>query len=48
MRKCKKESPKFLCAVTERMLDIHLHVFHPPPLIAGINFRTWSRHACHK
>ena len=48
LRECKKAGPKFLCSGTEIMLDIHLHVFRPPPLIASIPFRTWIRHTCHK
>ena len=30
------------------MIDIHLHVFQPPPLIESITFMTWSRHTCNK
>ena len=33
----KKAGPKFLCSVTELVIDIRLHVFQPPPLIVRIN-----------
>ena len=48
LRECKKAGPKFLCSGTKFTLDIHLHVFYPPPPIAGIAFREWSTHTCHK
>ena len=48
MRKCNKAGPKFLCSGTELILDIYLHVFRTPPLIASIPFRIWIMHTYHK
>ena len=48
MRERNKAGPNFICSVSELMIDIHLHVFRTPPLIANINFRKWSRNTCHK
>ena len=48
LRECNKAGTNFLYCATELMLDIHLHVFRPPPLIASIPFREWSRYTCHK
>ena len=43
-----KAGPKFLRSGTELMLNIYLHMFRSPPIIASISFRTWSRHTWHK
>ena len=48
MIECKKAGPKFLCSVTELMIDINLDAFRPPPLILSISFKTWIRNTCHK